>query len=133
MPIRQYFLWVGSTLFAALLVANWVLPEPAALPHSQIPPHERVNLQIRSNHKWPERVVFDTTHSTTPLNTAVAPQPNGIPNQDLAQAEPRSALDAFAAMNEARTTSIATGDKVSAIQAKQRPLASYIAKAANAD
>jgi hypothetical protein len=63
MPIRQYFLWVGSILLAALLVADWWLPEPAADSHSQIPPHERVNLQIRSNHKWPERVVFDTAHA----------------------------------------------------------------------
>ena len=61
MPIRQYFLWVGSILLVALFAADWLLPEPAAHPHSQIPPHERVNLQIRSNHKWPERVVLDTT------------------------------------------------------------------------
>ena len=61
MPIRQYFLWVGSILLVALLVADWLLPEPVAHPHSEIPPNERVNLQIRSNHKWPERVVFDTT------------------------------------------------------------------------
>ena len=60
MPIRQYFLRVGSILLVALFAADWLLPKPAAHPHSQIPPHERVNLQIRSNHRWPERVVFDT-------------------------------------------------------------------------
>jgi hypothetical protein len=132
MPIRQYFLWVGSALLVALFVANWVLPESAALPHSQIPPHERVNLQIRSNHKWPEQIVFDTTHSGMPLAVAAATQPNDIPNQDLAQAEPRSPLDALAAMDDAQTTSTATGDKLSAIQAKSQPLAPRIARAANA-
>jgi hypothetical protein len=37
MPIRQYFLWVGSILLVAIFIADWLLPEPAARPHSQNP------------------------------------------------------------------------------------------------
>src|SRR5438552_3900058 len=83
MPIRQYFLWVGSILLVALFVANWLLPEPVAHPHSEIPPNQRVNLQIRSNHKWPERVVLDTAHSGGSF-AAAYPEPNLVQPQDLA-------------------------------------------------
>jgi len=58
MPIRQYFVWVGSVLLVALFGADWCLPAPVAHPHSEIPANERVNLRIRSDHKWPERVVM---------------------------------------------------------------------------
>jgi hypothetical protein len=61
MPLRQYFAWVGSILLVALFVADRCFPAPVHAPRSEIPPHERVNLRIHSDHKWPEKVVFDTT------------------------------------------------------------------------
>jgi hypothetical protein len=114
MPIRQYFLWVGSILLVALFAADWLLPEPAAHPHSQIPPHERVNLQIRSNHKWPERVVFDTAHSGRSF-TAEA-KPGFAQSPDLAAMEHRGLPGAVPAEAPA-----ATDDKASAIPAKPGP------------
>ena len=122
MPIRQYFVWVGSVLLAALFAADGWLPGPAAHSHSAIPPNEKVNLRIRSDHKWPERVVFDTAHSGMPLAAEFGPKLDVIPNQDLVQTKQRSPLDAFAAMEGAQVTPTATNDKASAIRAKLRPL-----------
>ena len=131
MPIRQYFLWVGSILLVALFVADWLLHEPAAHPHSQIDPHERVNLRIRSDHKWPERIVLDTTRM--PPAAAVATEPHRIPKQDFAQAEHRDAFDAFAAMDGVETTAAVTSDKASAVEARPQPLAPRFTSAAKAN
>jgi hypothetical protein len=98
------------------------LPAPAAHSRSALSPNERVNLRIRSDHKWPERVVFDTAHSGMQLAAASGPKLDVVPNQDSAQAEQRSPLDAFAAMEAAQVTPTATNDKASAIRAKPRPL-----------
>ena len=132
-PIRQYFAWVGSVLLAALFAANWWLPGPAAHSHSALPPNERVNLRIRSDHKWPERVVFDTAHSGMQFAAESRPKLDVVPNQDLAQAEQRSPLDAFAAMERAQATSTATNDKASAIRAKPRPPGLRMSSTAKSD
>jgi hypothetical protein len=60
MPVLRYFVFVGGALLALLLVCNAVLPQ-APLPEvvksaSDMPP-----VRIKSERKWPERVVFDTT------------------------------------------------------------------------
>ena len=133
MPIRQYFIWVGSALLVALFAADWWLPGPAAHSHSAIAPNERVNLRIRSDHKWPERVVFDTAHSARPLAAEFGPKLDVVSNQELAQAEQRSPLDAFAAMEAAQVTPTATNDKATAIRAKPRPLGTRMTSAAKAD
>jgi hypothetical protein len=122
MPIRQYFVWVGSVLLVALFAADWWLPGPAAHSHSAILPNERVNLRTRSDHKWPERVVFDTAHSGMSPAAEFGPKLDVVPNQDFALTEQRSPLDAFAAIEGAQVTPTATNDKASAIRAKPRPL-----------
>jgi hypothetical protein len=132
MPIRQYFVWVGSALLLALFAADWWLPRPAVNTHSAVPPNERVNLRIRSDHKWPERVVFDTAHSGMQLAAAPESRPDVVPYQDRAETEPRSPRDEFAAMEAAPATPTATNDKVSAIRAKPRPLGVRMTSAAKA-
>jgi hypothetical protein len=134
MPIRQYFLWVGSALLLALFAADWWLPGSVAHTHSAVPPHERVNLRIRSDQKWPERVVFDTANSGMQLAAQSGSKLNVVPNQDLAaQTEQRSPLDAFAAMEAAQVTLTATNDKASAIRAKPRSPGVRMSSAAKAD
>jgi hypothetical protein len=132
MPIRQYFVWVGSVLLVALFAADWWLPAPAAHLHSAIAPNERVNLRIRSDHKWPERVVFDTAHSGMQLAAASEPRLDMVPNQERAQTKQRNPLDSFAAMEVAQATPTATNDKASAIRAKPRPLGVRMTSAAKA-
>jgi hypothetical protein len=64
MPLLQYFGWVGSFLFAALLAANWCLPIPIAA-QSDVPLDRKIGIRIHTDHKWPERVMFDTSGTMT--------------------------------------------------------------------
>ena len=64
MPLMRYFVFVGGTLLALLLVANACLP---ALPTTEARSSTAADLsviRIHSNTKWPERVVFDTSRPT---------------------------------------------------------------------
>jgi hypothetical protein len=94
MPLLQYFGWVGSFLVAALFAANWCFSVPIAGSQqpSDIPLNQRINIRIRTDHKWPEPVVFDTARSE--------PQTNMVSSETLAQAG-RQPLDAFAEMRAA--------------------------------
>src|SRR5258705_4523892 len=85
MPLRQYFAWVGSILLAGLFVADWCFPAPVHAPRSEILPHERVNLRIHSDHKWPEKVVFDTTGSRLASAADKSPASEMSPSQDRGQ------------------------------------------------
>ena len=96
MPLLQYFGWVGSFLVAALFAANWCFSVPIARSRpSDVPLNQRINIRIHTDHKWPERVVFDTTRST-PTPDAKA-ESNVGSSETLAQAE-RQPFDAFAEM-----------------------------------
>ena len=79
MPLFQYFGWVGSVLLAALFAAGWWLPGNAAdVPRPRTPLSESIHIRIRSDHKWPERVVFDTTRpGFAPAEYAQALPPAG--------------------------------------------------------
>ena len=59
MPLARYFSFVGGVLLALLFILNAYLPK--------IPVDERVQanlpvIRIHSERKWPERIVFDTSH-----------------------------------------------------------------------
>jgi hypothetical protein len=80
MPLRRYFTFVGGALLALLLIANACLPALPVVGRSQSTV-ERSVIRIHSDTKWPERVVFDTSHPTiiaapVPATTvAEAPSP----------------------------------------------------------
>ena len=101
MPLCQYFGWVGSFLFAALLAANWCCSGPIArAPLSDVPLDQKVHIRIHSDHKWPERVVLDTTRST-PARVAHEAKTKG--ETVVGRVEPpvlaeRQPFDAFAGM-----------------------------------
>ena len=102
MPLFHYFAWVGSVLLAALFAASSWLPEnAAAAPSPRAPLSERIHIRIRSDHKWPERVVFDTTGSEFPSAKSVQAQ-TGAQDQKVWQkpvaVEPHNPIEAFAAM-----------------------------------
>jgi hypothetical protein len=99
MPLRQYFMWVGTILLVMLFAADWCFPPPVAhAPHSEIPPNERINLRIHSDSKWPERVVIDTTRSRLTPPADVSFEPDVLPGQNFARAEQHGPREAFAAM-----------------------------------
>jgi hypothetical protein len=59
-PLGRYFLVVGGVLLALLLVVDWYLPSPAPM-QSYGEPIGSATLHIRSEHKWPQRLQFDTS------------------------------------------------------------------------
>jgi hypothetical protein len=62
-PIARYFMVVGSALVSLLQIAGWSLPE-ATPSFPDRPDIDRATIRIRSEHKWPERIVLDTSRST---------------------------------------------------------------------
>jgi hypothetical protein len=102
MPLFQYFGCVGSFLVAALFAAGWWLPGnlPDA-PPPRAPLSESIHIRIRSDHKWPERVVFDTTRSgAAPAEYAQAqtePQDQNARQKPVA-VERHAPIEAFAEM-----------------------------------
>jgi hypothetical protein len=63
-PIARYFISVGGTLAALLFIAGWCLPTPPAMFADQQLAIDRTIIRIKSAHKWPEKVVLDTSHPT---------------------------------------------------------------------
>ena len=66
MPIARYFVVVGGALAVLLLIAGWSLSVPPASLRDQPEIIERVAIRIRSERKWPEKVVLDTSQLTIP-------------------------------------------------------------------
>jgi hypothetical protein len=102
MPLFQYFGWVGSCLLAALFAANWWFSGNVAdAPPPRAPLSESIHIRIHSDHKWPERVVFDTTRARlAPVENA---QAESGPQAQEAGQEPVAAklhdpVEAFAEM-----------------------------------
>ena len=72
-PIARYFIVVGSALVVLLLIAGWSFPEP--LPSFPDRPEiiNSTTIRIRSERKWPEKIVLDTDQPTfSPLSIEVA-------------------------------------------------------------
>jgi hypothetical protein len=66
-PIARYFMFVGCTLVALLFIAGWCLPTPPAMFANQSVAIDRAVIRIKSAHKWPEKVILDTSQ---PIITA---------------------------------------------------------------
>jgi hypothetical protein len=101
MPLFQYFGWVGSVLLAALFAASWFSGNVADAPPPRAPLSESIHIRIRSDRKWPERVVFDTTGSE--LASAKSAQAQATPQNQKARQKPvaverHDPIEAFAEM-----------------------------------
>jgi len=81
MPVARYFLFVGGVLLALLFAVDAYLPkQPVLSSMAAAAAVENPTLRIRSDRKWPERVVYDTSLPTIvpppPVHTAaVVPAP----------------------------------------------------------
>ncbi|MFO1109567.1 MAG: hypothetical protein U1E61_10315 [Bradyrhizobium sp.] len=62
MPLLRYFIFVGATLVALLLIADWYLPPLSTDPERNSA--DRSIIRIHSQQRWPAAVVFDTTVPT---------------------------------------------------------------------
>ena len=101
MPIARYFMVVGSALVVLLQIAGWPLPEfPPSFPdRPEI--SERATIRIKSAHKWPEKVVLDTSQPTIgPLAVEEPPAPSVRSPPDEPGDE--SNLEAMAQLNPHR-------------------------------
>jgi hypothetical protein len=84
MPVARYFLFAGGALIALLFALDAFSPKAVA----DNPGHasagvEKATLRIRSDVKWPERIVFDTSQPTI--------VPKAAPAQVVALAGPEPA------------------------------------------
>jgi hypothetical protein len=100
MPLMRYFMFVGGGLLALLLIASACLPTLPMAQNSQ-PTTDHSNIRIHSDHKWPERVVFDTSRPTVtpaPAPTAVIAQAPVPPKSAAAEPAKTQVREAFAEM-----------------------------------
>jgi hypothetical protein len=94
-PLARYFIFVGGTLAALLLIAGWCLPTPPAMFADQLAV-DRTIIRIKSAHKWPEKVVLDTSQPTTAPSVVAGPpaaQPVRLPPDEAGD---QSNLEAMA-------------------------------------
>jgi hypothetical protein len=103
MLVARYFLYVGAALFALLFVVSAELPSSPAVQAANTAPD--VTIRIRSERKWPERVVFDTNAPTivsaptqTASNAPAAAAPVQVAEVSTKVTTPR---DAFAQLTPA--------------------------------
>jgi hypothetical protein len=59
-PFGRYIAFVGSLLVAILFFADWYLPM-APTQSVTSPEADKPIIRIKSDRKWPERIVFDTS------------------------------------------------------------------------
>jgi hypothetical protein len=83
MPVGRNFIFVGSILFALLLFADGYFPGRAVASHADV---DRSILRIKSNHRWPERIVIDTSQPT------IVPPTVLVDNPPAARAAPEKPL-----------------------------------------
>jgi len=95
-PIARYFLFVGGTLAALLFIAGWCLPAPLAMFADQPQAVDRAIIRIRSAHKWPGKVVLDTSQPT--ITPPVVEEPLAVQSIQLPpdEAKTQSNLEAMA-------------------------------------
>jgi len=72
-PIARYFIFVGGTLATLLFIPGRWLPTPPAMFADQSVALDRAVIRIKSAHKWPEKVILDTSQLTVTPSVIVDP------------------------------------------------------------
>ena len=75
MPVARYFFYVGGVLLALLFAVDAYVPKQSVVgpTAAAAAPIENPTPRIRSDRKWPERVVYDTSLPTiVPPKTEIA-------------------------------------------------------------
>jgi hypothetical protein len=62
MPVARYFMFVGGVLLALLVVIGSFMPQPPVETATNTDSDKPFIIRINSERKWPEAVVFDTSH-----------------------------------------------------------------------
>jgi hypothetical protein len=91
MPVLRYFVFVGGALLALLFVADAYAPaQPVAAKADTVVATENPTLRIRSDHKWPQAIVFDTTQPTIVPPPVLKAQANVAAPANIAEISPRA-------------------------------------------
>ena len=95
MPVARYFLFVGGMLLALLVALDAFAPQQMVVADNTAPSINKTVARIRSDQKWPERVVYDTSLPTI-VSPAAATQIAAAPSADVgAQARVRDTFAQF--------------------------------------
>jgi len=102
MPVARYFLFVGGVLLALLFLSDAYAPKATVVNATEtgnttVTGVDKSVIRIRSDRKWPERVVFDTNLPTivpaqATTTAAIAPAPTNVVDVSAMA----RALDAYA-------------------------------------
>jgi len=95
-PIARYLMFVGCTLVALLFIAGWCLPTPQTMFADQSVAIDRAVIRIKSAHKWPERIVLDTSQPTTAPPAVEQPPAAQLVRLPPDKAKDQSNLEALA-------------------------------------
>jgi hypothetical protein len=95
-PIARYFIIVGGTLAALLFIAGWWLPIPQAMFAGQSVAIDRAVIRIKSAHKWPEKIVLDTSQPTIAPPNVEEPPSAQLVRLSSDEAQDQSNLEALA-------------------------------------
>jgi hypothetical protein len=108
MPVLRYFLFVGGALLALLFAVDAFAPKvPVVVAAEASATTENPTLRIRSDRKWPDRIVFDTSLPTIvpPAQTAateVSPPPPTVAGEFTAKARVRESFAQFRPADESK-------------------------------
>ena len=95
MPVARYFLFVGGMLLALLFALDAFAPQQMVVADNTAPSINKTVARIRSDQKWPERVVYDTSLATI-VPPAAATQIAAAPVAEVsAQARVRDTFAQF--------------------------------------
>jgi hypothetical protein len=116
-PLARYFMVVGSALVVLLLIAGWSSPEPPSSFPNRPEIIDRATIRIRSERKWPEKVVLDTSQPTIappaaqepPAAQSVRPSPDDAGDQSNLEALARLKPDTPSATVDHPTLRIRRG------------------------
>ena len=96
MPVARYFLFVGGMLLALLFALAAFAPQQMVVADNTAPSINKTVARIRSDQKWPERVVYDTSLPTIVPPAAATTQIAAAPAADVgAQARVRDTFAQF--------------------------------------
>src|ERR1700689_3176800 len=90
-PLGRYFVFVAGLLLGMLFIADWYFPSvssQAFFPEARV---DKSIIRIKSAHKWPEPIVFDTSQPTIvppPLPVLAKAPVINQPREALAQLKP---------------------------------------------
>jgi hypothetical protein len=91
MPVLRYFVFVGGALLALLFVADAYAPaQPVAAKAESVVAAENPTLRIRSDRKWPQAIVFDTTQATIVPPPVLKAEANVQAPANVAEMSPRA-------------------------------------------